>query len=169
MKYMILSDTGLPAFYSEDIHGPLTIDGEPNPAYPAGGTEISDDQWMLFLEKQPNIKWDEPSKSFVAYSPPPPPAAVPETISDRQFFQQLAIEGKITQDEALAAVQTGVLPAAIATLVAKLPTDQQFAARMLLCGATSFQRSSAIVPVLAQLYGMSAAALDALWTAAAAL
>jgi hypothetical protein len=166
---MILSNAGLPSFYSEDIHGPLTIDGEPNPAYPVGGTEISDDQWMLFLEKQPNIKWDAANASFVDYSPVPPPAAVPEMISDRQFFQQLALEGKITQDEALAAVQTGVLPAAIATIVAKLPTTQQFAAKMLLCGATTFERSSAIVPVLAQLYGMSSADLDALWTAATAL
>ena len=104
--------------------------------------------------------------AFVRYDNP---TAVPEIVSDRQFFQQLAVEGKITQPEALAAVQTGTLPPAIAALVTELPADQQFAAQMLLCGATQFERSNAFVPTLGELYGLASADLDALWRAASLL
>ncbi len=94
---------------------------------------------------------------------------VPEAISDRQFFQQLAIDGDISEDEALAAVQTGTLPKKLADAIASLPEDQRFAARMLVCGATTFLRSNAIVPALGEALEKDAAALDALWIAAAAL
>lgn len=93
----------------------------------------------------------------------------PSVTSDRQFFQQLAVQGTITQDEAIAAVATGTLPASMVALVNSLPLDQQFSANMLLKGATSFERSHPMVPVLGQLYGWNAAQLDALWTAAALL
>jgi len=98
-----------------------------------------------------------------------PPAPIPQTISDRQFFQQLAIQGVITQDEALAAVQTGTVPAALAALVAKLPADQQFAANMMLSGATSFERTHPLTIAIGTAYGFTDAQMDALWTAAAAL
>ncbi len=62
--------------------------------------------------------------------------AAPAAISDRQFFQALAQAGAITPEEALAAVMTGTLPATIEAAVSSLPKDQQFAARMLLSGAT---------------------------------
>lgn len=68
---------------------------------------------------------------------------VPEAISDRQFYQMLALTEKpdgsgtwITQSEALAAVNTGVLPAAIDAFVSSLPNDTQFVARMNLAGST---------------------------------
>jgi hypothetical protein len=50
-------------------------------------------------------------------------------LADRQFFQQLAIAGTITQDEALAAVKVGTIPPALAGFVdaIKVP-DQKFAA-----------------------------------------
>jgi hypothetical protein len=54
-------------------------------------------------------------------TPAPAPVIVapaPVIISDRQFFQTLAVEGRITEDEALAAVKTGELPATLQTLVA---------------------------------------------------
>jgi hypothetical protein len=94
---------------------------------------------------------------------------VPDVISDRQFFQQLAIDGDITQDEALAAVQTGTLPDKLAAVIAALPASQQFAAKMLCCGATEFRRSNPVVSVLGQALGKDAAALDAIWIAAAVL
>lgn len=99
----------------------------------------------------------------------PIPATVPLVISDRQFFQQLAVQGVITQDEAIAAVATGTLPSSMATLVNMLPPDQQFAANMLLKGATQFERSNPMVPVLGQAYGWNAAQLDQLWIAASLL
>lgn len=96
-------------------------------------------------------------------------APVPTSISDRQFFQQLAIEGKITQDEALAAVATGTIPAAMEALVQQLPAESQFAARMLLSGATQFERAHPLTATLGQMYGMDSAALDLFWRDGATL
>lgn len=96
-------------------------------------------------------------------------APAPSMVSDRQFFQALAQAGSITPDEALAAVMTGTLPARIEAAVAGLPEAERFAARMLLSGATTFERQHPMVAKLAAALGYDAAALDALWTAAAAL
>ena len=105
------------------------------------------------------------------HSPAPSPALVATllAISDRQFFQALALAGTITQDEALAAVMTGTLPARIEAAVAGLPADQQFAARMLLSGATTFERGHPMAARLGAALGYDAAALDALWRQAATL
>ncbi|MEN3236442.1 MULTISPECIES: hypothetical protein [Methylobacterium] len=98
-----------------------------------------------------------------------PAADVLPAISDRQFFQALAQAGAITADEALAAVMTGRLPAAIEAAVSALPEAERFAARMLLSGATAFERGHPMVARLGAAIGYDAAALDALWQAAAAL
>lgn len=90
-------------------------------------------------------------------------------ISDRQFFQQLAIDGFISESEALAAVATGTLPAAVEAIVSAMSVADQFAARMLLSGATMFYRSHPLVEVFAAAIGMDAAALDAFWSSASAL
>ncbi|KMO39179.1 hypothetical protein VQ02_10415 [Methylobacterium variabile] len=95
--------------------------------------------------------------------------AGPAPISDRQFFQALAMAGAIGPDEALAAVMTGVLPGRIEAAVAALPAAEQFAARMLLSGATTFERGHPMVAQLGAALGYDAAALDGLWSAAAAL
>lgn len=97
------------------------------------------------------------------------PAAELPAISDRQFFQALAQAGAITADEALAAVMTGRLPAAIEAAVSALPAAERFAARMVLSGATAFERGHPMVARLGAAIGYDAAALDALWQAAAAL
>lgn len=101
--------------------------------------------------------------------PPAPPAPFPRIISDRQFFQQLAIAGLITQDEALAAVGPGTIPATLAQLVNGLPATLQFEARMLLTGATQFDRKHPMVNALMMSFGWSDAQTDDLWRAAAAL
>ena len=95
--------------------------------------------------------------------------AVPPDISDRQFFQQLALDGDITQDEALAAVTVGAMPKAIASAVAQLPAGQQFPAKMALCGATLFERATPFVGMLGPVLGKTPAQLDAIWRAAALL
>ncbi|OAS22836.1 hypothetical protein [Methylobacterium platani] len=103
----------------------------------------------------------------VQAAPGSAPAAA--AISDRQFFQALAQAGAITPDAALAAVMTGVLPAPIAAAVEALPEGERFAARMLLSGATAFERGHPMVAQLGAALGYDAAALDALWREAAAL
>ncbi len=96
-------------------------------------------------------------------------APVPEVISDKQCFQQLAILGKVTQAEALAAVKTGAMPDAVTNGIAALPAEEQFAAEMAICGATQFYRSNPLTPVFLAFLGLSAADGDALWRVASLL
>lgn len=98
-----------------------------------------------------------------------PPQPVPRVISDRQFFQQLAHLNVITNDEALAAVGPGEVPAAMLAMVATLPEAEQFPARMLLTGATQFDRGHPLVAVFGAAFGWDDADLDTFWIAAAAL
>jgi hypothetical protein len=100
------------------------------------------------------------------YVEPPPP--VPVSISDRQLFQQLAVQGIITESDALAA-NAAVIPPALLTLINAMPSDQQFAAKMLVSGATTFYRDNALTVAIGTAYGMSSSQIDAFFTAAAAL
>lgn len=94
---------------------------------------------------------------------------VPPTISDRQFFQQLAVENIISQDDALAAVKVGAVPAALSALIDSLPADQKFGAEMLVSGATVFERAHPLTVAIGQAYGWDGAKMDDFWRAAAAL
>ena len=87
----------------------------------------------------------------------------------RQFFQQLAIVGVISEAEAEAAVASGKVPAAMLALVDKLPQAERFGARMMLKGATVFERYSALIATLAALYRWDAAQTDSLFRKAAKL
>jgi hypothetical protein len=94
---------------------------------------------------------------------------VPQTISDRQFFQQLAIAKVISQEEALAAVKTGDIPAALSGFIAALPDAARFNAEMLLSGATLFQRNHPLTDAIAAAQGMKPDQVDDFFRAAAAL
>ncbi|MDF2809489.1 MAG: hypothetical protein K0S56_520 [Microvirga sp.] len=98
----------------------------------------------------------------------PQPMRLPP-ISDRQFFQQLALDGEITETEAEDAVATGTVPAALLAVIDTLPAEAQFAARMFLKGATTFERHHPMTLALAALMGWNANMLDALWSNAAGL
>jgi hypothetical protein len=95
----------------------------------------------------------------------PVPVTVPN-ISRRQFYQQLAVVGVISQDEALAALATGTIPAALALIVAAFPAPQQFAAKMFLVGATEILRQHPMSAAFAQAYGWTDAQTDAFFVAA---
>ncbi|MCJ2037076.1 hypothetical protein [Methylobacterium sp. J-068] len=117
------------------------------------------------FESSTGIPSDRLAAQIAARSAPKSVAAV----SDRQFFQALALAGDITEGEALAAVMTGMLPAKIEAAVQALPDADRFAARMLLSGATTFDRAHPMVVVLGAILGKDDAALDALWSSAATL
>ncbi len=95
---------------------------------------------------------------------PAPPAA----ISDRQFAQQLAIDGVITEAEALAWAARGDLPEALEAIVSQMG-EQEFGARMLLSAATTYERGHPLTGVLGGLLGYDEGHLDALWLHASAL
>lgn len=99
---------------------------------------------------------------------PPPP--VPQSISDRQFAHVLALQGLISQEEALAWVKTGEIPSALQSLIDDIPDPViKFSAQMLLAGATVFERDHPMTAQLAAGLGMSSEQVDDLWRAAAAL
>ncbi|CAO4134668.1 hypothetical protein [Methylorubrum extorquens] len=177
MKYALFDAGGLPlAFYAPEISGPKLIDGVPNPRIPAEAVEISDSQWSEFIENTGARRWD--GTAVQIYEPPAPEPQVPEIISDRQFAQALALAGTITQAEALAWAARGELPQAMEDALDHIPDadGQRFGARMMLAAATTYERHH---PLSEQLGGLltnpatgksyDAAALDALWTRAAAL
>jgi hypothetical protein len=73
------------------------------------------------------------------------PVVIPD-ISDRQFFQEAYILGMITEDEALLAVQVGAIPSTLLSIINSISDpNSQFAAKMILSGATTFQRNHPLV------------------------
>ncbi|UYW30374.1 hypothetical protein [Methylorubrum extorquens] len=95
----------------------------------------------------------------------------PDAISDRQFAQALALAGTITEAEALAWAARGELPQAMEDALEQIPNTDglRFGARMMLAAATSYERRLPLTEQLGALLGYDAAALDALWSRAAAL
>ncbi len=111
----------------------------------------------------------EEEEAFLLSLPQTQPTAVPHEISDRQFFQQLAVMGLISEDEAIAAVSTGSLPPAMAAFIDQLPQEQRFPARMALQGATTFLRTNPLVETFGEMQGMTSEQIDDLWRAASLL
>ena len=101
--------------------------------------------------------------------PPSGLPPVPPVISDRQFFQQLALMGFITQQEALDAVKTGAIPAALQMVVDALPSAAKFAAEMSLSGAVEFRRAHPLTSSLGVAMGWTKAQIDQLWRDASLL
>lgn len=97
------------------------------------------------------------------------PPAVPKIISDRQFAQGLAVAGIISEQEAEDWVGPGVVPAAMLALVGQLPEAERFAARMLLRGATSFERDNPLTGAIGALYNWAPGQVDQFWRDCAAL
>lgn len=94
---------------------------------------------------------------------------VPNKISRRQFFQQLAMSGMITTEEALAAVQVNAIPAAMNAFLDTMEPAAKFSAQMNLCGASVFERDHPLVIAYASTMGLTSEQIDALWKAAYAL
>lgn len=111
----------------------------------------------------------EEEEAFLLSLPQTPTRAVPHEISDRQFFQQLAVMSLITEEEAIAAVSTGTLPPAMVGFIDQLAADQRFAARMALQGATTFLRTNPLVETFGEMQGMTSEQIDDLWRAASLL
>lgn len=98
------------------------------------------------------------------------PLQVPSTISDRQFFQQAAILGIITQAEALDAVRTGTIPPVLQSIVDGIQdASEKFAATMLLAGATVFERNHPFTNAVGVALGWSSQQIDQFFIDAAKL
>lgn len=103
------------------------------------------------------------------FNDPPPVSTVPFSITHWQFYQAMAIRGNITEEEALEAAGSGVIPAQMQTLIDQLPVEQQFGAMIKIRGATTYERQHPLASLIGQLYGWDDTALDEFWTFAATL
>jgi hypothetical protein len=145
--------------YTESGAIRVIFDGDENESF------VPDD--MANRHRQMIAEWEAAGNVIPAFEPPPEP--VPNNISDRQFFHILAVDGLITEAEALAAVKTGDAPAAFETFIASLSEGERFHARMLLEGATTFERDHPLTDAFGSMYGMTSDEIDDLWRRAAAL
>jgi hypothetical protein len=100
---------------------------------------------------------------------PPAPLPVPKSISDRQFFQQLAVIEIITEDEAIDAVAIGAVPSALQDFISNLPPTDRFPAKMIIKGATEFRRDHPLTAAIGGYNGMTEVDIDDFFRAASQL
>lgn len=100
--------------------------------------------------------------------PEPYISPVPDTITDWQFFQQLAVLGIITKDEALAS-NGGVIPKPLLDIIEQLTPAKKFESKMRVGGATVYRRSHWLTIAVGASYGWTPAQIDDFFRAAAAL
>lgn len=101
---------------------------------------------------------------------PPVTELVPDEISRRQFFQYLAVLGIISRQEALAALQSGAIPAPLQAIIDQLPTeDDQFEAQMFIIGAQNFNRLHPLSDTVRIALGWTVEQKDDFWREASKL
>jgi|GEM_PF-3276848 len=114
-----LGDAVIAAWYTEDVEQP-------------------DEAALQTLIEKYKQAWDALPKD-------PPPVF----ISRRQFFQKLAVMNIITNQDAIAAMQSGTIPAPLQAIIDDLPTEnEKFEATMLIIGADSFQLAHPLTEVV---------------------
>ena len=138
-----VDDDGMHAAIPWGANGPESMD------------TVSGQKWLADGSPVPDV-----------YISPPPP--VPPLLSARQFWQQMAVQGLIDEEEAVEALE-GDLPNAIKHYInTTLPADQRFAARMFFT-ATTFSRTERAAADIKARFSLNDAAMDAFFIAAAAL
>ena len=146
----------------------VSASGGGMPAYPDGLHLFTIHGWSGPVEPLVRHYIDGATLDVLPLPDSEPP--VPAVISDRQFFQQLAAEGTITPAEALAAVRTGELPAALVAILDGIPDeDERFSAEMLLSGATQIERAHPLTDAIGAATGRSHDDIDEFFRAAALL
>lgn len=132
--------------------------------------DVTEDPAIEAAQTLEELKLVWPAILDETVDPNAPLTPIPGMISDRQFFQMAAAMGIITQAEALAAVQTGAIPAVLQSVVDGITDpDQKFAATMLLSGATVFERHHPFTEAVGAALGWTSAQVDQFFVAAAQL
>ena len=90
-------------------------------------------------------------------------------ITRCQFYHQLALQGVISQSEAMAAVQTGTIPSAVQTIINGLSSDQQFGASIKLAGSPTLKITDELMAFIYTGLGWSGSTFNTFWTAASLL
>lgn len=108
--------------------------------------------------------------AIAAYEAPPvQPVPVPTEITTLQFLIAAALNGIITQAEALGVAENGEVPAAIGAVFGQLESDEQFVARVTWAKMTSILRSDSLVDAVGAAFSMTSEQLDQFFIAAAKL
>jgi len=94
---------------------------------------------------------------------------IPIGLTQRQFHQELAVRGLITEQEALDAVKIGTVPAEIQAFIDTLPTEEQFAAKMKFAAEPTVSRYDSVIEQFGKYQGWTTAELNDFWRSAAAL
>jgi len=92
---------------------------------------------------------------------------VPSSITRRQLLLALMGAGLITSAEAIAAAQTGAVPAMISSVFDQLPEPDKTGAYITWASMSVAERNNPLVAMLATTQNMDEAAIDALFTTAA--
>ncbi len=86
MKYAIFDNQGFPkAFFDDEIHEQI----------PVNAIEITEEQWLEFINNQGQRKWDFAKNDVVVYEPPPP---TPEELKAQTQKQLLNLEKQRVND-----------------------------------------------------------------------
>jgi hypothetical protein len=93
----------------------------------------------------------------------PLPLPPPVSVARWQIFAQLAEDGIVSKEEALAAVKSGEIPETFTEAIAKLPAKSRFTAEIYLAGSPVLERHHPITAALAKALGWDDDALDTLW------
>lgn len=116
------------------------------------------------------IGWAYADGVFTAPPPPDPGAPpVPASITRRQLLLQLALSGMITGPEALAAAQTGAVPAAVQAVFDQLGPADKLAAEITWATMSVADRGHPLVAALGATRAMTDQQIDDFFRAAAAL
>lgn len=162
----VVSDDGTTFATFKTTYDPNTGDAvEGNTIWFGNGTAKIDAD---IAELQAQIAVVENFKAAIglggAYTPP-----VPKSITRLQFLTAAGDAGIITKAEALAAAQSGAVPASIAAVFATLSESEQFSASVRWATMTIVPRNDPLVAAVATSLGMTSAQVDAFFITAAAI
>lgn len=93
----------------------------------------------------------------------------PARVSALQFIAACAALGYITEAEAESWAAGNALPAAVLAMIASLPQQEQFPARLRALAMTEAERDSPMIAAALSVLGLSEAARDDLFRMAATL
>lgn len=164
MTYATFASNGEPiGFFHDAVHGPRTIDGEPNPAclIPDDAIQVTELQWRAFLDNPGRRRWNFGTGRVNKYDPPGP---TPEeqrkidfpNLEPDQFWFVFRASG----------YEPDLLAWVAAMNDAESPNFNPVnwaAASAKLDFAKFFERDHPFIEDARQAIGMSVAELDALW------
>lgn len=130
------------------------------------------DQYMDFAAARYEYKVDLNTKTLIKSASPKPVTELKliPAISDRQFYQKAALDGYITREDALAAVQTGFIPTPLQEIIDDITDpDEKFNATMMFAGATVYLRQHPYTEMFGVKFGLSPEQLDTFWNEASKL